>query len=391
MDKKNNAEIPDRPSDPNAVLSEFVPMWEPGSGKKFDGTFQPVPEVENIDDSSTVYLTLPKVIYAMAGSETRVYFHNLVFAYDKKSLNFETECEIGISNDSYWSVIPEESGGYSLKITAKDSAGRIVGTAETIVKAASPENGNDRNLVVMIVGDSIMGNGKIADFLLENVKKRGNKNLRLMGSHSGNGAPLAIGKAAVEAYGGWCWDSFMTLWNPGEEYNKRTKFMKMENGNLVEAVQEYLDKYNQGYAPDIVIFSLGCNDVACANMGSIDRAIERSVENRNKLLSMFRKAMPETLFGIVLLAPPNGRDQAFEINYKGAIPRRQYLFNQFFYVRRTLKDLQNVPDCSIIPIYTGVDEFEDYPDDNAVHPNEIGQKRFALMLEMWLKNLKFFN
>ena len=104
---------------------------------------------------------------------------------------------------------------------------------------------------------------------------------------------------------------------------------------------------------------------------------------------MFRKAMPETLFGIVLLAPPNGRDQAFEINYKGAIPRRQYLFNQFFYVRRTLKDLQNVPDCSIIPIYTGVDEFEDYPDDNAVHPNEIGQKRFALMLEMWLKNLNF--
>ena len=386
---KNNAEIPDRPSDPEAILNEMIPDWKEGTGKPFKGALKPVLSVKNIDSSSVVFLTLPKVIYAMVGTETRVYFKNLVFSPDKSLLDFSAECEIGSFNDSYWSVTPEVPGEYSLKITVKDSAGRIVGNAETILRAADPQNGNDRNIVVMIVGDSIMGNGKIADFLQEQVAEHGNFNLRLMGSHSGNGTPLAEGKAAVEAYGGWCWDSFMTLWNPGEEYNKRTKFMKMENGQLVEAVQEYLNKYNKGKAPDIVIFSLGCNDIACANMGTIENAIGKSVENRDKLLKMFRAAMPDTLFGIVLLAPPNGREQAFEINYKGSIPRRQYLYNQFFYVRRTLKDLQDSPDCDLIPIYTGVDEFEDYPEDNAVHPIEPGQRRFADMLEMWLKNLNY--
>ena len=389
MNRKNNAEIPDRPSDPETLLSEIIPVWEKGSGTEFKGTFQPIPELRNTDHASTVYLTLPKIIYAMTGNETRIYFNNLVYCRKKSDLKFSAECEIGTANDSYWSVRPESPGEYPLKISVEDSAGRVVGTAETVVRIAAAGNGNEQNIVVMIVGDSIMGNGKIADFLQENIKKNGNTNIRFMGSHSGNGAPLSIGKAAVEAYGGGCWGSFMTLWNPGNEYNKRTKFMKMENGQLVEAVQEYLDKYNQGKAPDIVIFSLGCNDIACADMGTIDNAIEQSVINRDKLLAMFRKVMPETLFGLVLLAPPNGRSQAFEINYKGAISRNQYLFNQFFYIKRTLEDLENSGECSLIPVYAGVDEFADYPEDNAVHPNETGQKRFAEMLESWLKNLKY--
>ena len=36
-----------------------------------------------------------------------------------------------------------------------------------------------------------------------------------------------------------------------------------------------------------------------------------------------------------------------------------------------------------------INDFEDYPEDNAVHPNETGQRRFAQMLEFWLKNLNY--
>ena len=389
MENKKNAEIPGKPSDSTALLNENVPVWETGTGKDFSAGFPEKPDVKNIDTASIVQLMLPKIVYAETGIETRIYFHNLVLAYDKSILKFSVECDVGINHGSYWSFTPDKPGEYRLKIITTDSAERVVGEAETIVKAASADNGNDQNIVAMIVGDSIFGNGKIADFLQEGMILRGNHNFRLMGSHSGQGAPLAIGKAAVEAYGGWCWDTFMTLWKPGEEYNVRTKFMKMSGEKLEPAVQEYLDKYNAGKAPDIVIFALGCNNIACASMGNIEAQIRKAEVDRTALLSMFRSAMPETLFGVVLLAPPNGRENAFEINYKGLIPRRQYLYNQFSYVKTVMETLQDSGEISLIPFYTGVDEFSDYPEDNAVHPNETGQRRLALMLEAWLKNLNY--
>ena len=389
MEKQTNAEIIDRPSDSNAILNEFIPIWPQGTGKKFNASFPPISKVNNLDKDSIISLTLPKTIYGMVGYETRIYFNNLVICYNKSLLKFSVQCDIGCYNNSYWSVTPNMPGDYPLTINIKDANNRIVGTAETIVKVANPQNGNDQNIVVLIVGDSIMGNAKIADFLQENIIKNGNKNIRFMGSHSGGGAPLAINKAAVEAYGGWQWETFMTRYLDGEEYNKKTKFMKMENGQLIDGIQDYLNKYNAGMAPDIVIFSLGCNDIACANMSNINSEIEKSVTNRTKLLAMCRKAMPNSLFGITLLAPPNCREEAFEINYKGSIQRHQYLYNQLSYVKRTLEDFQDDNNYSIIPIYAGVDELADYPNDNAVHPNEIGQRRFALMLEMWLKNLNY--
>lgn len=387
MSQRTNAEIPDRPSDPVLKLDENVPVWPSGKGKPFSGKFPTIPDVKNMDLNSVVQLMLPKIVYAEAGMECRIYYRNLVLACDQSMLRFSVQCPIGTAGEQYWSATPEMTGDFPFFIEVKDRAGRVLGSAETVIKVASQENGNDRNLVVMIVGDSIMGNGKVADYLLEGMMSRGNSNLRLMGSHSGNGAPLSLGKAAVEAYGGWSWDTFMTLWNPGEEYNKRTKLMKMSGDTLVPAVREYLEKYNGGKAPDIVIFYLGCNDIACANMGTIEKAIERSVANRDKLIAMVRDAMPDALFGCALLAPANGREEAFEINYKGSIPRRQYLYNQFSYTRRMLIDLQDSAGLSVIPFFPGVDVMEDYPEDNAVHPVEKGQRRLAQMLEAWLKNI----
>lgn len=389
MNQKKTAEIEGRPSDSNAILNEIVPDWPIGTGKNFNATLPVVPKVDNIDKSSVVFLTLPKIIYGITGIELRIYFNNLVFSFNKSLLKFSCECPIGSYNDSYWSCTHDKTGIYPIKITVKDANNRIVGVANSQIKIADKNNGNNQNIVTLIVGDSIMGNGKIADFLQENIIKNGNNNIRFMGSHSGLGAPLAIGKAAVEAYGGWCWDTFMNYWQEGDEYNKKTKFMKMENGVLIEAVQEYLNKYNSGKAPDIVIFSLGCNDIACAKMDNLENAIQKSIENQNKLIAMFRKAMPNTLFGVVLLGPPNSREKAFVLNYKSDIQRHQYLYNQLSYVRRTLLNLQDSQDVSLIPIYTGVDDFEDYPEDNAVHPNETGQRRFAQMLEFWLKNLNY--
>ena len=123
------------------------------------------------------------------------------------------------------------------------------------------------------------------------------------------------------------------------------------------------------------------------DMSTIEQRIEASGNNRDRLMSELRKVMPNALFGVALLAPANSRAAAFDLNYKGSIKKDQYDYNQFSYVRRMLSDLQDSKDLSIIPLYIGADTVEDYPENNAVHPIATGQKRLALMFEMWLKNV----
>ena len=99
--------------------------------------------------------------------------------------------------------------------------------------------------------------------------------------------------------------------------------------------------------------------------------------------------MPDTLLGVTLLPPPNLSEQAFEENYKGEIVRAQYVFNQFHYMRRTLTELQDSPDVTLIPLYAAIDEKLAYPPDNALHPNEYGKQLFADAIVSWLKNIMF--
>ena len=382
-----NAEIPGKPSDPKRKLSETVPVWPKGSGKDFSGAYPEIPPVKNIDESSTVQLTLPKIIFGMTGTTTKVYFKNLVCTYDKSILRFQVDSKVGKSNDLFWEFTPQQPGDYPLSITVKDTGGRVVGKAETVLKVAHVTKGNDRNAVIMIIGDSIMGGAQIANDFQAGLLKRGNPNIRLMGSHCGGGKPLVIGKAAVEAYGGWTWGAFISLWRSGEGYNRRTKFMKQEKGKLVFAVQDYLNKYNAGKAPDVVIIYLGCNDIALGKMNTIEKRISDSFRNRKIFLTELRKAMPNTIFALALLAPANAREAAFERNYKGEIPCQQYHYNQFTYVKRTLQEFQNDKNLSLIPFYVSVDDMADYPEFNAVHPNRTGQQNLALQLEMWFKNI----
>ena len=161
---------------------------------------------------------------------------------------------------------------------------------------------------------------------------------------------------------------------------------KDASGKLVFALQEYLDHYNQGKAPDAVIFLLGCNDIAGAKPDGLKSAIETSRKNRQMLLGEFHRVMPRTRIGVALLPPPNVSHGAFWSNYRGAITRNQYILNQFAYMRQTIEDFQDSKVYSLIPTYVGLDEVKGYPGSlNAVHQNEFGQRQLADAFEAWLK------
>ncbi len=388
MSRINSAEIPGRPTDPERIFNDTVPQWQTLSGKPFAGKYPEIPAVCNIDCSSPVLLTLPKSIYAVSGSETRIYFNNLVQAENKEDLVFEVVSAVGKCCEKFYSFTAETPGAYPCKITVKNN-GKIAGCAETLIRVAPQNAGNEQNAVILTVGDSILADGEIVRFYHQLCQKYGNKNIRLMGSHAGSGKPLSAGEIAVEAYGGWKWNCFMSRYGSENNYNSKSKFIRIVNGKTDFILQEYLDKYNDTSAPDVVIFSLGCNDIALADKNSLSGMIAGSFAARKKLIQEFRKVMPDTIIGVVLLMPPNISDTAFEENYHGEITRKQYTINQFNYMRQTLLELQNDHDISLIPVYTAIDEKMAYPENNALHPNDFGKQQFAETLFAWFKNILY--
>lgn len=389
MSKISSAEIPGRPTDPEVKLNEVIPRWQPLAGKPFAGKYPASPVVSNIDSDSPVLLTLPKIIYAVVGMETRICFLNLVFADNKQALRFELISSVGKSYPDRWTFTPDAPGNYALKIAVFDSDGQCVGNADTIIRVAPADAGNGHRAVILTVGDSIFADGGIVNKHQILLKASGHDCIRMMGSHSGCGAPLTPDGIAVEAYGGWKWQCFIDRHNGNGNYNSESKFTRVVDGKNEFILQEYLDKYNDGQAPDAVIFALGCNDIALAEPDNLQQLIENSFAARKKLILEFQQIMPDTLIGITLLPPPNISESAFEQNYHGEITQKQYSCNQFNYMRQTLLELQDDSTVSLIPVYAAIDENMAYPADNALHPNDFGKQQFAETLFAWLKNMMF--
>jgi lysophospholipase L1-like esterase len=386
MSSLNSAEIPGKPTDPAIRYSEIVPQWPPLNGKVFSGAIPENPNICNIDLSSPVQLTLPKIIYGVVDMETRIFYHNLVYCENKAALKFDVDCVIGNSYDNFFSFNVGVPGKYPCKITVFQN-GKIVGISETLILVAPKDSGVENNAVILTIGDSILADGDIVRLHDNLLKSSGHNFIRMMGSHSGLGKQLSANDIAVEAYGGWKWQCFATRYSNENNYNSKSKFIKINNNQTTFILQEYLDKYNNNFPPDVVIFSLGCNDIALAKQDTLSKVIADSFAARKKLILEFQKVMPNAIIGIVLIMPPNILDEAFEINYHGEITRNQYTCNQFNYVKSTLLELQDCPNISLIPVYTAIDENTAYPVDNALHPNQIGKQQFAQTLFSWLKNI----
>ena len=389
MDRIESAEIPGRPTDPGIELDGYVPKWPPLGGKPFAGAYPGTPDVRNIDGESPVLLTLPKQIYAVTGVETKIHFRNLIFAQDKDDLVFRVDAPFGAVREDHWAFTPGNAGRFLWRLTVSDRGGRVLGRAETAIRVAPSDAGNACNAVILTVGDSMLADGVVVRKIRERLHALGNRHIRMMGSHSGLGAPLAADRIAVEAYGGWKWQCFMRRFDDDGKYNSKSKFIRSVDGKITFALREYMDKYNDGKAPDAVIFALGCNDIALAKDGDLQERIRESFAARKTLISEFRRAMPDAIVGVTLLPPPNLSEQAFAENYKGEIIRPQYVRNQFEYMRRTLLELQDSPEVSLIPLYAAIDEKLAYPPDNALHPCEYGKQQFADTIVSWLKNIMF--
>lgn len=367
----------------------------------------PAPAFQTAGGAPSFELVLPKAVYAVVGEEMSVYFDNLTNLADAAGYTFVAESPVGRLDADRWRLIakPAEAGRHSLTVKAYDAFGREVAAATTEVVVTPKEQGSERKIDMLLIGDSLTDAAVYPRRLFEKMRGDGGGGaFRLIGSHAGRGKEPEP-DFAVEGYGGWRYITFFTQWTDADNYRAKSRFLKLENGQKKFDPQGYFDRVNGGKVPEVITVFLGVNDIAGAKADALDRAIAESLRYTEKMIVELTKAAPKALIGIALIPPPAASQDAFGANYGTRINRLQYRKNQWALMTAVLNKYAADPRISLIPVYTNLDCRAGYPTraeavfagsqqqlkraSNAVHPNDEGYGQIADTFRAWLKaNLK---
>ena len=370
-----------------------------------------IPKTQAAEQNS-VKLLLPPALYAVPGTELNVYFDNIVLVQDIKDWNFDVDCSYGRQDMDRWSYTPGnkdlEIGNFPLKIKIYDASSKLIAEASTTVFVSPQDAGKDKNISVLLVGDSLTDQPIYPQELFKLFRNPGNPAVKFIGTHTGGGKPPAEDVPSLEGYGGWTWGCFCSKYieKPLDPYAYRrgsSPFVFLKDGNPVLDFKTYCDKKNEGKSPDFITVFLGINDIFAADDTNIETKIDTISKNADILLSEFRKTGPYTKIGIVLTPPPANTQDAFGKGYKCDYNRWQYRKNQQRYVERLMKKFggREKENLFLIPVYVNIDCVNNYPkeeeqinarnpkkilrDSNGVHPAKEGYLQIADSFYAWFK------
>ncbi len=343
------------------------------------------------DDKDDLRLMLPPTGYAVAGSEMNVFFENLVLIEKPEGLQFAVKSDLGTTDQRHWAVTPKESdvGIHDWHVTVSRGDKQLAeGKMKWVVSPAKVST--DREVKLLIVGDSLTHATIYPNDLAKRLTESGVK-WKMLGTHR---PPNAAPGVAHEGYGGWRWETFITHYEPNPDPDKTKRkhsspFVFLENDKPKFDVPRFIREFCENQPPDFVIFKLGINDCFGANPNDVekmDQHIDGVFQHAETLIKAFREAAPKAEFGICLTTPGNMRDAAFKANYEDRYPRWGWKRIQHRLVERQLKQFngREADRIRIIPTELNLDPDAGYPDNNAVHPNEVGYQQIAASIHAWL-------
>ena len=103
-----------------------------------------------------VRLQLPDGIYAVPGVEMNVYFDNITCTITPGNYVFDVTCRKGRNNTKFWTYTPkpEDVGTYDWSVKVINDSG-VVAEASTKLHVAPADAGKDKDITVLLVGDSL--------------------------------------------------------------------------------------------------------------------------------------------------------------------------------------------------------------------------------------------
>lgn len=345
-------------------------------------------------------LTLPPMWYGVPGQPMSMHFDNIVLTETPEAYRFEVKCDIGAVQGQHWTARPvaKDVGDHAMEVTVKDADGRILEQAKTVFRVAPPDAGKDRQLRLLIVGDSLTAATLYPNEIGRLLRLAGNPRWTMIGTHKREG--IAQPGILHEGYGGWKWADFLGKWDPapagvtaGPLARRSTSpfLFADKNGKGLMDLPRYFRENSEGKAPDVVTFLLGINDCFGAppdKPDAMDKHIDGVLDNAEKLLAAFRKAAPDAVLAVGLTTPPNARESGFEANYKGRYHRWGWKRIQHRLVQKMLARFQGreKENILLVPTELNLDPVGGYPVNNGVHPNEAGYAQVGGSFYAWLKS-----
>ena len=372
-------------------------------------------EAENPSDKAAEFrfqkrLFLPPHIYAVPGLETNIYYRNVFQTVNPAGFVFVVNCPKGRDDARRWRFVPSKKDAgkvFPLTLQVRDDEG-IVAEAKTQIHVVPSDAGSGRKISLLMIGDSLTAQVHFPTRVHALFQKAGNPELVMIGSHSGGGKPVVPGGVAIEGYGGWSYQVFLTRWQPEVEpykYRKRSKFLMEKDGRRVFSLNHFLEKYNQGKKPDFITIQLGTNDVFALPPSQRIMRINQVVSNARTLLRALRKDAPDAVIGVGYTPFAAGQDAfgKFSYAYPGKenswnLNRNVFLLNQkMTELAAQLKD----PKLFLIPMQLNLDCENNFPveeeavnahnpkkvvrQSNNVHPAKSGYYQMGDTLYSFLK------
>ena len=358
---------------------------------------------------------LPEHIYAVPGIECNIYFRNILLTANPANYIFDVNCKVGRNDVKRWRFTPTAADGgktYPLTVKVYNQNGAPAAYGKTTIHVAPADAGKDRELSILVVGDSLTNATVYSTRLHTLCKQPGNPKLTMIGSHCGGGRMTVPGGVAHEGYGGWTWKAFMNRYPDEAKLEKMTpvqknyatnKFLVLKDGKRVFDLTAYLKKYNQGKTPDVITFQLGVNDVFSADETALPQRIKTILEDADKLIGEFRKVAPDALIGVGYVTPGANQD-AFGTSYKCGQTAWGYQRNHFRLNQAMAKHFAKYKDAKLvmIPSNVGLDTENNFPvrkepvnsqnkavisrQSNGVHPAAAGYNQIGDTYYAWLKN-----
>ncbi|MFA6291671.1 MAG: GDSL-type esterase/lipase family protein [Victivallales bacterium] len=345
-----------------------------------------------------IELTLPPALYAVPGVPVGFYYGNIVRPLDLNGLVFSVTCRIGKDDGKSWLIdaADQDVGEHPLAVAVKDKNGLVLAEAKTVLRVVPRNAGKERKVRILIVGDSLTGNGGGYPFLMKQLfSKPDNPECIMLGTRNSPELP----SVRTEGYPGWKWEDFIKRYEPNPDpKNKKVSspfvFAGADGAPGLD-VARYVREQCDGKAPDVVTFLLGINDAsrlyssteAGQNREKLDQGINGILEGAENLLKAFRAAMPETALAVGIIPPSNGRDAAFAANFQGtrtvvAWKRIQHRTAQRMIERFKGREKENI---FLVPTELFLDPESGFPDNNAVHPNMTGHGQLGATFYSWMK------
>lgn len=374
-------------------------------------------------------LALPEIVYAAPGIESNIYFETAVDTAVYRNYAYEVRCARGTQGEHRWFWTPEKQDAgktFDLELRIYNDHGMILSGKCKVVVAAEPAS-PERKFTLALLADSGIGCHYPAH-IFKVMRERGFVNYTPIGSHNGRGKPAGEGEVLHDGYGGYSWGSFLTRWlysaeelpdaqTKAEEeqmrslgvsripksraFLLRSPLLRLEKGKPVLDIPNWLQKINQGKAPDFIIIQLGGNDIFSCRPETLDARIVSVMDNARKLLAELRKHAPDAVIGICTCSGGCGQD-GFGVNYKCYQSQIQYRRNAQRYNReltalvKSLKD----PRISMIPKHLYIDPENSYISRpvkaharstrqvvrfrNALHPTREGGYQMGDAIVCWL-------